>query len=207
MNGVEDKKRKQRSDKKKDVKPYLTLETISSLNRLTYLTDVYLKDLAEEMILYAIKDYDTISQLSQYFKKEILINNTIYRGRIDNPQISKRENEDTDRISTRLKADDYEVIRALAYAMDVSRARVCALLIKASMNNINFVNNYVKQHLSKSLTEHQMRELRNLLRTANKDSDGEHYSWGALLSQIMDEVKTPVGRIKDAVNMFISRRK
>ncbi|MFJ7954310.1 hypothetical protein ACIQZG_22670 [Lysinibacillus sp. NPDC096418] len=205
MNGVEDKKRKQRSDKKKDVKPYLTLETISSLNRLTYLTDVYLKDLAEEMILYSIKDSNTISQLSQYFKKEILVNNTIYRGRLDNPQVSKRENKDTDRISTRLKADDYEVIRALAYAMDVSRARVCALLINASMNNINFVNNYVKKHLSKSLTEHQMRELRNLLKSAN--SDGEHFSWGSLLSQIVDEVKTPVGRIKDAVNTFLLSRK
>ncbi|MGN4128057.1 hypothetical protein ACMGD3_24085 [Lysinibacillus sphaericus] len=205
MNREEDRKRKQRSDKKKDVKPYLTLSLISSLNRLTYITDVYLKDLTEEMILYAIKDSNTLSQLSQHFKKDILVNNTIYMGRLDNPQVSKRENESTDRISTRLKADDYEVIRSLAYAMDVSRARVCALLINASMNNINFVNDYVKQHLSKSLTEHQMRELKNLLKSANLD--GEHYSWGALLSQIMDEVKTPVSRIKDAVNIFISGRK
>ncbi|MBG9730741.1 hypothetical protein ABD87_14655 [Lysinibacillus sphaericus] len=205
MNRVEVKKRKQRSDKKRDVKPYLTLGLKRAFSRLSYITDMYEKDLAEDMILYAINDSNIVSQFSLHFKHDVIINNTVYIGRLDNPQIAKRDNEDTDRISTRLKADDYEVIRALAFGLDCSVARVCALLINACMQDINFVNGYVKQCLSKSLTVHQMRELRNLLKSANKDAEGEHYSWGALLSQIIDE--SPIARIKDAVGIFISKRK
>lgn len=205
MSGVVGKQRKQRSDKKKEVKPYLITSLKMSLNRLTYLTDSDIKNLTEAMVLYSIKDSNTISYFSKHFKSDIVLNNTLYRGRLDNPQISKRDTEDTDRISTKFKAEDYEVIRALAHAMDISKARVCALLIRYTMNNMNFVNEYVKDHLSKSLSDHQMRELRNLLKSAN--SEGEHFSWGSLLSQIMDEVRTPVDRIKDAVSIFISRRK
>lgn len=205
MSGVVGKQRKQRSDKKKEVKPYLVLGLKMSLNRLAFLTDGDIKNLTEAMVLYSIKDSDTISYFSNYFKCDIVLNNTIYIGRLDNPQISKRDNEDTDRISTKFKADDYEIIRALAHAMEISKARVCALLIRYTMNNMNFVNEYVKNHLSKSLTEQQMKELRDLLKSAN--SEGEHFSWGSLLSQIVDEVRTPVSRIKDAVNIFISGRK
>lgn len=205
MSEVVGKQRKQRSDKKKEVKPYLVLSLKMSLKRLAYLTDGDLKNLTEAMVLYSIKDSDTISHFSKYFKCDIVLNNTIYIGRLDNPQISKRDTEDTDRISTKFKAEDYEIIRALAHAMEISKARVCALLIRYTMNNMNFINEYVKNHLSKSLTEHQMKELRELLKSAN--SEGEHFSWGSLLSHIVDEVRTPVSRIKDAVNIFISGRK
>ena len=205
MNRVEVKKRKQRSDKKRDVKPCLTLGLKRSFSRLSYITEKYEKDLAEDMILYAINDSNIVSQFSPHFKHDVIINNTVYIGRLENSQIAKRDKEDTDRISTRLKAEDYEAVRALAFGLDCSVARVCALFIKACMQDINFVNSYVKKSLSNTLTDYQMRELRNLLKSANKDAEEEHYSWGALLSQIIDD--SPIARIKDAVSIFISKRK
>lgn len=194
--------RKQRSDKKRDVKPTVKVELKDAIYRLSFITQTHVKDVAEQMVVYTLKDASTIDALSRSFRRDIRINNTLYRGHIDNLRIPRRETGVCERLTLRLMRHDYESLSVIAYALDVNPTRACALLLDASMRDFRFINTYVSRYLSAQLTSTQMKELRNILRYVSADSD-EQMTLTSLLSVIVDEVSAPVTRIKDAVNEFV----
>lgn len=194
--------RKQRSDKKRDVKPTLRVELKDAIYRLSYITQTHVKDVAEQMVIFALKDVTTIDTLSRSFRRNIRINNTLYRGHIDNPRIARREPGVCERLTLRLVSQDYESLSVIAYALDVNPTRACALLLDASMRDFRFINTYVSRYLKTQLTLAQMKELRSILRYVNEDV-GDQMTLASLLSVIVDEVSAPVTRIKDAVNEYV----
>lgn len=196
--------RKQRSDKKKDVKPTVKLELKDAIYRLSHITQTPVKAVAEQMVDYAINERDVTDNLSQSFRRNIRINNTLYRGSIDNVHVGRRETGVCERLTLRLTQQSYEGVSVIAYALDVSPSRVCALLLDASMHDFRFINTYVSRYLNSQVSPEQMKELRNILRYSNEDVD-DYMTWAAFLSAIVDEVSAPVTRIKDAVSEFIVR--
>ena len=202
MSGVG--QRKERSDKKRDVKPIITIELKDAIYRMAYITQTPIKDVAESMVVHAVSEREIIDNLSQSFRRDVRIDNTLKYGHIGNKRISKREEGERERITLRLTQRTYEVVAVLAYALDVSATRVCALLLDESMRDFRFINGYVSRHISDKITESQMRELRSILRYVNEDAD-DQMTLASLLSSIVDEVSAPVTRMKDAVSEFIVR--
>ena len=200
MSGVG--QRKVRSDKKRDVKPTIRIELKDAIYRLSYITQTPVKDVAASMVEFAIRDSGIVNVISRSFRRDIRINNTLYRGHIDNARINRRELGVCERLTLRLTRADYETVSVLAYALDVNPTRVSALLLDASMNDFRFINSYVSRYLNTQLTPAQMKELRNVLRYVNEDEE-EQMTLATLLSMIVDEVSTPVSRVKDAVSEFI----
>lgn len=194
--------RKVRSDKKRDVKPVIKIELKDAIYRLSYITFTPVKDVAESMLMYAMNTVDVLNALSPNFRRVVRIKNTLYRGSIDNPRISKRDDGNTERITIRLTQSLYESIYVLAYTLDVSPSRVCAILLDASMRDFRYLNNYVTRHLSSKLTTQQMGELQEILQYTNEEAE-KKMTLADLLGAIVDEVSAPVSRIKDAVNEFI----
>ena len=194
--------RKQRSDKKREVQPYITMQLKDTIYRLSYITSTPVKDICEFMCIYLINSPKAINALSMHFKRDIKLNNTLYFGSLDNQSINKRLNRPTERVTVRFKQMDYEFISVLSYALDCSASRVVAVLLEIALTDIKVVNIYIKEQLNEYLTPGQMKELRNLLKHLNRESD-ENSSWAALLSIIADEVTTPITRIKDAIGEFL----
>lgn len=194
--------RKQRSDKKREVKPYITVDLKDMIYRLSYITSTPVKDICEFMCIYLIHDPKAINALSTHFKRDIRLNKTLYFGSLDNHSINKRLNTPTERVTVRFKQMDYEFISILSYALDCSASRVVAVLLEIALTDIKVVNIYIKQHLYEHVTSGQMKELRNILKHLNRESD-ENSSWATLLSIVADEVTTPITRIKDAIGEFL----
>lgn len=196
--------RKQRSDKKRDVKPTINIALKDAIYRLSHITQTPVKNVAEQMVDHAINERDVTDNLSTSFRRDIRVNNTLYCGSIDNVHIGRRENGECERLTLRLNQQSYEGVSVIAYALDVSTSRVCALLLDASMRDFRFINTYVSRYLNSKLSSEQMKELRDILRYSNEGVD-DYMTWAAFLSAIIDEVSAPVTRIKDAVNEFIAR--
>lgn len=194
--------RKERSDKKRDVKSVIIVELKDAIYRLAYITQTPIKDVAECMVVHAVSDREIIDNLSQSFRRDVRIDNTLHHGHIRNKRVSKREQGERERITLRLTQWTYEVVAVIAYALDVSASRVCALLLDESMRDFRFINGYVSHHLSGKITDSQMRELRNIIRYVNEDADNQ-MTLASLLSSIVDEVSAPVSRVKDVVSEFI----
>ena len=196
--------RKTRSDKKRDIKPTIRIDLKDALYRLSYITYTPVKDVAEKLTVMVLEDAEVVNHLSQYFKRDLKFNSTLFRGHAENPHIGHRDEGKTERISTRFQTNKYEAIAILAYTLDCTPSRTVTVLLEIAVRNIRFVNAYVKTYLGSALTEKQMLELRNVMKDVKKLNDG-HHSWVALLGAIIDEVSAPVTKVKDAVTEFIRK--
>ena len=195
--------RKQRSDKKREVNPYLHVDLKDMIYRLSYITHTPVKDICEFMCVYVMGNRKAIYVLSTQFKRDIRLDNTLYRGMPDNVSAKKRVDGPSERVTVRFKQADYELISILSYALDCSASRVVAILLEMALQDIQIVNMYIKKYLHEQLTPVQMKELRNLLKHLNSESD-ENSSWATLMSVVIDEVTAPVTRLKEVVGEFLT---
>lgn len=193
--------RKERSDKKKEVKPSIPTELKDAIYRISYITYTPVKEICEQLCIAVMTDQKILTDLSTFFIRDIRIGSTFYLGELDNRHIKKRVDGSKERITIKFRRADYEVIYGLGYALDCSPSRVVAILLQLAMQDIRIVNRYIKRHLENELSEAQMKELKSVLRYIN-NMNNTHHSWASLLSQIFDDVG-PVSRIKDAITDFL----
>lgn len=194
--------RVQRSDKKRDVKPTIKLDLKDAIYRLSSITYTPVKDVCPSLCMLVINDRRSIGSLSQYFKRDLLFDTTLFRGHVTNKTIVKRLDGYGERVTMRFSHSEYSKIALLAFALDCTLSRATAILLEISMSEARFVNEYIKEFLRHELSESQMREFKEILRYINKHGES-HHSWASLLAHVVDEVGTPVSRIKEAVSDFI----
>lgn len=194
--------RGQRSDKKRDVKPTLKLDLKDAIYRLSNITYTPVKDVCPSLCMFVIKDRKTIEHLSQFFKRDLLFDNTMFRGHVTNKTISKRINVPGERVTIRFSQSEYSAIALLAFSLDCTVSRATAILLEISMSQARFLNAYIKEFLQHELSESQMREFKEILRYINRNGES-HHSWASLLAHVVDEVGSPVNRIKEAISSFI----
>lgn len=198
--------RKVRSDKKRDVKPFISLELKDAIYRLSYITGTPVKNVCEELCVNAINNKHIIEELSNYFHRNIRVNNTLYMGAIENPKIhTKKMATKNDRVSLRLTTELYEFMYTLSYALDCSVSRVVSILLERGIHDVAFINRYVNKHL-RDIDDNRKKELQKILDYINEGLE-EEVSLGSLLSYIVDEFKQPIKTTKDAVNDFIKHWK
>lgn len=195
--------RKRRSDKKVDVKPTIPLELKDAIYRLSYILKIPVMYVAERLVTYAINNTGIRSDIGMHFQRPVYIDGILYHGSLANTPIIKRLNKgEAERIHLRIKQPVAEVLAAFAYALNCSQSKACAILLEASMNDVDFINRYVQQHLERNLDETRMGELRVFMRSINHKKVDQD-SWAALLSYMVDEVKKPLESAKEVVNEFI----
>ena len=110
--------RKVRSDKKREVKPTISIQLKDAIYIISYVTSTPVKDVAERICTDGLASKKVISSLSPRFRRTVRLANTLYMGDIKRPTL-RRNNiaEKTDRISLRLLAPDYDNLSTLAFAL------------------------------------------------------------------------------------------
>lgn len=195
--------RKERSDKKKEIKPLIPSEAKEYITRLSHITDKPIKDICEYLVVFALKDKQTFDTLTIYFKRSFFIDPTYYNGHLDAPSIEKRLKGPTEKVSIKFKKEDYELISTLAYALDCTPTRATAILLEMAAHNIKAVNEYVHKYLVDELTESQMRNLRKVLSYVNRYSN-ENSSWLTVLSTVVGDVRPSTIKLHDLVAEFLN---
>ena len=180
-----ERKRKVRSDKKRDIKPTVNVHLKDSIYRLSFITTTAVKDVCELLVLNAFENEAIIQNTSNYFQRVVRIGHTLFVGSLQNEKIARTIAGETDRISFRVKQDLYEKIYALSYALDCSVSRVAGLLLYESITDADFVEKYMERYIN-SLDKSRKKELQQLLRYIRKETN-ERYGFAELLSLLVDE--------------------
>lgn len=201
------KNRKVRSDKKRDVKPTISEQLRETVYRISYITNIPVKDIAETICNHGITSRKVMDNLSANFRRTVRLRNTLYMGVLERPSLQrKRFTGRTERISIRFQQDDYENITTLAFALDVTPSRATALLLDASIRDSDFINYYIRDYLKTQLNDHRMTELKKVLKYINKNNPyEEEISWGLLLAYIYDEVREAGVTLSDSITSFINK--
>ncbi|PTY92343.1 hypothetical protein [Heyndrickxia sporothermodurans] len=207
--GVMIKNRKVRSDKKRDVKPTISVELKNCIYRLSYITDTPVKDVTEIICSKGLQSRKVIEHLSHYFRREYQFMSTIYLGDLGRESLQRKyQSGKNERITTRFEQTTYEEIKSLSDALDVTPSKATALLLDASVRNTNLLNAFVKTYLHETIDKNRMKELKQVLHYVNKNNPyNEDISWFTLLSMIYEEVKDGTVNVKEAINNWVDKFK
>lgn len=206
---VTTKKRRTRSDKKRDIKPTISISLKDCIYRLSYITDTPVKDVAELICEKGLQSRKVIEYLANYFRRDYKFLSTVYFGDLGRESLQRKyQSGKNERITIRFTQATYEDIFYLANALDVTPSKATALLLDASVRNTNLLNAFVKTYLHGQLDNQRMNELKLVLKYINKNNPyNEEISWFTLLSIIFDELKGSTSNIKGLVHNWIDKYK
>ena len=206
---VGDRKRKIRSDKKRDVKPTISVDLRELIYRISYITSTPVKDVAEEICKHGITSQKVVELLSAKFRRSVMIGNTMYIGDLGRVSSQRDQSEEErERISIRFKQGDYEDITTLAFGLDVTPSRAVALLLDVGIRNNDFINNYFEKYVSDQLDERRTAELKDVLGYLNENNPyKEEISWVMLLSFLAGEVRESATTMKETISLYIKKWK
>lgn len=185
------KERKIRSDKKTNIKPTILLDAKTAIYRLADITNTPVKDIGEYLCKEALSNKGILEEIGKHLKRDIVIENTMYRGNHKNPSIMRRtEAGDCERITIRVNTAINDTLLDLAYCLGCAKARITAALIENAICDFNIVDDYVKGFLEEGLEKPKMKELKKLMNYVNDKESGNEYTWASMLSVIVDKVKS-----------------
>jgi len=181
--------RKIRSDKKRDVKPTLSLELKDNVYRMSHLCKVPVKDIAETLCEIGIDSESVVAKLSAHFKRDVRLRSTVYCGYPYNPPV-KKNSIITGRITIKFPADIYENMCLLAYTMDVTPSRAVAILLNASIKDVSISESLLRDNLKINwMSDSDRTELSILMKfiRGNRPND-DRASWTELMKFAAGEV-------------------
>lgn len=199
-----EKVRKVRSDRKRDVKPTIDIHLKDAIFRIAFITNTPAKDVAEQICINGINKKEIIEYLSQNFRRTVQFGNTFYMGDVKRLGIQKQTAGSKQRITIRFRKETYDSLAALAYALDCTISKTCALLLEIGIRDFEFVDEFIQTYIEKHVDETRMKELEAVMRyIKSNQKDGEEYTWAMLLSFIIEEMKGNAGRLQDTITQFI----
>lgn len=181
------RKRKVRTDKKREVRPTISIKLKEQIERLGFILDMPIKDLGVTLFDEGIRNKDVIELLSVYLTEEacLEVDGTLYYGHTEYEIPTHFEGESTDRISLRFPQRNYSDVQLLSRLMDVTPSRAVAVMIDSAIRHIDIIELLLQNHNKRmSLGEEVEKELKNLVRYINRDNPYRR-SWNKLLLDFM----------------------
>lgn len=206
---TQEKKRKVRKDKKRDVKPTINYKLHDCIHRLHYITNKPIKEVGEEICIAGLRSKKVIEYLSEKFRRSYKMNQTVYIGDIQrSSNRSRKKEEATRRISLRFIQPIKDEIDDLAYALDVTPSSATAMLLEAAVRNSDIVNEYLKSYVEETLDEGRMRELKEVLKFINKNNPyDEEVTLTMIISYLFDEFMDNTRNITKVIGNWLDKYK
>lgn len=168
----EGKKRKERSDKKVDVKPTIPIHLFNCISDLSYCMDNKpIKDVVETICAEGMESKMVIQHLSKNFKRGYTMGTTVFMGNseLGHSRYLIRKDIIKKRISTRFTRDFYERINALSNSLDCTPSTTTGMLLEASVMDITIIDRMIKPYTEK-MDKHQRRTLKTVIKYLRKDN-------------------------------------
>ncbi|MGA5691356.1 hypothetical protein [Cytobacillus pseudoceanisediminis] len=203
---IKEKGRATRSDKKHDIKPTIPIKLKETIYRLSYITDKPVKDVGVYFCEAGIISPKNIEYMSQFFKRDIWLRNTLYRGNLENISVQSLDpGGKKERITLRFSQQSYENIRRLAYTLDVTSSKATGFLLDVSIRDADLVNKFVRDYISKNVNQARMKELKEILIFINNNNPyEEEISWVTLLSFLYEEMKEGTINLNNSFSKWLN---
>lgn len=187
--------------KKREVKPFINTVTKDAIQKLSFVTSISIKSIGNDLYKNSIRN-GLVSELSSYFKRDIVIDGKVYKG---SPDVEKFDPYSTEieRISISLNSSDYEYVSNLAFALDCSVSKVVSYCIEKSMGDYDFLNVYIKHFLSKKVDENKVETLMSIIQKFNNGNNDVDYNATSLLFYIIDEFRNVNIGIENILNEVV----
>ncbi|MCG7346406.1 hypothetical protein MHZ92_20070 [Sporosarcina sp. ACRSL] len=181
--------RKERSDKKVQVAPYVPIQLKREIERLAFILDQPVKTTGELLCHYGFKTHDVTHRFGDYMQTGILlVGSTMHYGHDMKPSLRELpEHVETERIHLRFIREEYDDnIKLLASLLDVSPTRATAVLLDFSIRHHGIIEEMLQKHTNRlGLGYEEDEEMRKLMRFINHRNPYKT-SWNQILVQLVE---------------------
>lgn len=164
----ESKVRKVRSDKKREVKPTVSLYIRNNLFTISRLTGMPVKDVALIMVNWAFYNDDVMRQLQPKMISNFAISNRIYVGNREPYPFKVAYKGATGKITIKFPQDIYETLRKLAFSIGTTPTTICAVLIRRAMFTPSFMEEHALRYKRYLKHPQQYEELYKFIETLSE---------------------------------------
>lgn len=188
--------RKVRSDKKRDVKPFIPYQLYDCIHRLAFITELPVKDVAEQLCMIGVTKEPVVDNLSKHFRRDYQFSERLlFRGVHELipykpfPGMKKR------RITTRFTQEFHDHVSVLAHALDLTTASTTAMLLDASIRHYDVITAMLDRHIvnysyGRRLPEEKVRQLEAMMKFIKKNNPYDQpVSWYEVFKYFIEEIE------------------
>jgi len=204
----EDRSRKVRSDKKRDIKPTIPIQLYECVNRISYVTNTPIKDVGELICRKGLYSAVVIEHLSNYFRRDYwATNHSIYIGNLKQSPYMIPKGIPKQRITMRFSQTNHDRLARLAYSLDLTVSSATGLLLESSIKNTDIVNAFISNFVKNELDPNRMKQLREVLKVINKNNHYEdEITLGAFISMLMEEMKDTTFTMTESIKRWLDEQ-
>ena len=155
--------RKVRSDKKVDVKPTMSIALKEQLYHFAYLSNEPVKDAAERLCIKGAVSEHIITNIRQWFRRDYHRPNCITTGYLDRPRLKLITKGEVGKVTIKFPQESYDLLCRLAFSLDLTPTSTATVLIKVTLNNNDFMNEYISNYLG-HLSNQRVKEIKSFLK-------------------------------------------
>ncbi|MEW9672976.1 hypothetical protein [Ammoniphilus sp. 3BR4] len=169
------RKRKKRSDRKREIQPVISVELYDCIARISYITTTPIKNVGETLYMEGFRSQKVIDQLSPFFRRDFRYSNQygdiiIIPGDTDRiPFKINRGDGIRARISMRFHQDNHDKISELAFTLDMTVSSAAALLLETAFS-LDIGLDYIQGYIVKSLDANRLEQLEAVLQFMNEQN-------------------------------------
>lgn len=197
--------RKTRSDKKRDIKPFVPVELYECFNRISYVTNTPIKDIGVMVCKRGLYSAAVMEKISNHFRRDYWAgNNTMLIGNLDRLPFKSQKGIAKQRMTMRFSQSDYDKLAHLAFSLDTSVSSATGLLLEMAFKNTDVINAIITSQVKDQLNTNRMKQLREILNFINKDNPyHERITIGEITSFIIEELKGTAFTMSESVNHWM----
>lgn len=202
------KKRKVRSDKKKDVKPTVSVELHDCISRISYITNTPMKDVAEFICVQGLFSREVLDVLSPNFRRNFSFGNILYIGDLHRTQDrSVKKDGAKKRLTIRFRQEDYDRLAELAHALDVTVSSAVSILLETAIKNRHIIDAYFTSYIHQSLDPSRKEQFKAVEKFIQKENPfQEDISFLDALHYIREGVVQRTRHLKQTLEDWVENR-
>ncbi|PEB42254.1 hypothetical protein [Bacillus pseudomycoides] len=202
---TKEKRRKVRSDKKREIKPSVPLNLYECVSQISYVLEKPMKQVAEELCKEGLCSEKVIDKLSIYFTRDYWKDQyTLIRGFSGNQRYNIYDGVDKRRVSIRFEQSTYNRLSALSFALDLTPSSGTALLLKTAISDPSVMEMYFMKYLSDELDSRRMQQLKYILNYIGEENDLDvEFDINTFIAYMIDQTKRKTVKLKQAITKFL----
>lgn len=138
--------RKVRSDKKRDVKPTMSMYVKENLYRLAYLCDSPVKDIGFELVKRGLRDDRILCEFQKLMISNFKMENHLYFGNPDRTPQKVLYRGSTGKVTIKFTNDVYNELRHLAFSIGLTPTSTASIMIRSTMFHRDFMNDMIRNY-------------------------------------------------------------
>ena len=161
--------RKQRVDKKVEIKPTLSLDFKKQLYAFAELCNEPVKEVAERLCVKGMISDTIIKDIRGWFRRDYKYGTAIGRGfnkiafgEEERPKLKITLQGDTSKITMRLFKEEADQLAQLAFALDLTISSTVSVLLRVTTRNNDFMNLFVDD-MGYELDKSRMKEVKQFV--------------------------------------------